>query len=80
MDRTGIIVVSLCVVLLGIWFVEQNKLQTERMRYAATNQTVRVMATNPADFQTSWNAAASAIERSRLPVFDTNHAGNPAGH
>ena len=25
MDRTGIIVVTLCAILLGIWFVEQQK-------------------------------------------------------
>jgi len=25
MDRTGIIVVTLCVILLGVWFVEQQK-------------------------------------------------------
>ena len=26
MDKTGIIVVSICVLLLGWWFVEQNKI------------------------------------------------------
>jgi YidC/Oxa1 family membrane protein insertase len=35
MDKTGIIVVSICVLLLGWWFVEQNKIAKEQAQYAA---------------------------------------------
>ncbi len=42
MDRTGIIVVSLCAALLVFWFIESNKLAVETQRqqaqFAATNQ------------------------------------------
>ncbi len=41
MDRTGIIVVSLCVVLLGVWFVMENKraakLAEQQWQFARTN-------------------------------------------
>src|ERR1019366_5389845 len=42
MDRTGIIVVSLCAALLVFWFIKSNKLAVETQRqqaqFAATNQ------------------------------------------
>jgi YidC/Oxa1 family membrane protein insertase len=37
MDKTGIIVVSICVLLLGWWFVEQNKIAQQQARFNATN-------------------------------------------
>ncbi|MEI7806984.1 MAG: membrane protein insertase YidC [Verrucomicrobiota bacterium] len=37
MDKTGIIVVSICVLLLGWWFVEQNKVAKQQAIFAATN-------------------------------------------
>ena len=37
MDKTGIIVVSLCVLLLGWWFVEQNKIAQQQAHFNATN-------------------------------------------
>jgi type II secretory pathway pseudopilin PulG len=53
MDRTGIIVVTLCVVLLGFWFVGQQKYAQQQARYAATNQAAQAQsqfaATNPAN-------------------------------
>ena len=49
MDKTGIIVVSLCGALLVWWFVDQNKFQQEQARqqalFAATNHPVRASAT-----------------------------------
>jgi len=70
MDKTGIIVVSLCVVLLGWWFVEQNKIAQEQARYAAahpvaTNQ-LAVVNTNPTA------AAPVVITPAPVTVFDTN--------
>ena len=44
MDKTGIIVVSLCVVLLGWWFVEQNKIAKQQAEYARTHPAI--VATN----------------------------------
>ncbi len=71
MDRTGIIVVTLCVVLLGFWFVEQNKFAQEQARFAATNQMARATATNPANPAYPLNAPVSQ-PNTTLPVFDTN--------
>jgi YidC/Oxa1 family membrane protein insertase len=44
MDKTGIIVVSVCVLLLGLWFYEQQKeavrWQEQQRQFALTNQTI----------------------------------------
>ena len=71
MDRTGIIVVTLCAILLGIWFVKQNQIAQQQARYAATNQVVHVTVTNLADLSNQLNAA---VNQSHTPpaVFDTN--------
>jgi YidC/Oxa1 family membrane protein insertase len=45
MDKTGIIVVSICVLLLGWWFVEQNKLAREQAEYARTHPVATPTAT-----------------------------------
>ena len=37
MDKTGIIVVTLCALLLGWWFIEQNKYAKEQAEYARTH-------------------------------------------
>ncbi|HEX4349646.1 MAG TPA: membrane protein insertase YidC, partial [Verrucomicrobiae bacterium] len=59
MDKTGIIVISLCVVLLGWWFLQQEKIAQQQARYAQTNQLaqaqIALAATN------SSNAAMSAM-------------------
>ena len=70
MDKTGIIVVSLCVVLLSWWFVEQNKIAQAQARYAAahpvaTNQ-LAVANTNPT------TAAPVVTMPAPVAVFDTN--------
>jgi YidC/Oxa1 family membrane protein insertase len=66
MDKTGIIVVSLCVVLLGWWFVEQNKIQKQQAEYARTHAAARPAATNAA-------APAAPVSTATVPVlFDTN--------
>ena len=73
MDKTGIIVVSLCVVLLGWWFVEQNKIAHERAAYAAAHPVATQMATNNAA-PAAVTAPAGPVSSTPTPVaaFDTN--------
>jgi YidC/Oxa1 family membrane protein insertase len=47
MDKTGIIVVSICVLLLGWWFVEQNKIAQQQAEYLKTHP-VAVATNTPA--------------------------------
>jgi YidC/Oxa1 family membrane protein insertase len=69
MDKTGIIVVSLCGALLVWWFVEQNKVAQQQARYAATNQIAQAqsqpMATNP-------NTVPATVAALPTVIFDTN--------
>ena len=76
MDKTGIIVVSLCVVLLGIWFYESTKMaqqtqqaQLQAQRDAATNTVVTAQG-QPAP--TNGNAVPAATATSATVFFDTN--------
>jgi YidC/Oxa1 family membrane protein insertase len=72
MDRTGIIVVTLCVVLLGIWFVQQNQIvQQQARQQAAARQAVHVTVTNLADLSNQLNAAVNQLNTA-TPAFDTN--------
>jgi YidC/Oxa1 family membrane protein insertase len=68
MDRTGIIVVTLCVVLLGVWFVEQQK-------YAPPRPQPQPVSASPAT-STATAASANAVSPepgpAAAPVFDTN--------
>ena len=69
MDKTGIIVVSICVLLLGWWFMEQKKVAEQQAHYQATNQVIAAVAT------TSNTAAApvAAPTAAAGPVlFNTN--------
>ena len=75
MDRTGIIIVTLCVVVLGIWFVEQNKIALQQARYNATNQVARMTVTNPASLPSQPNSAAGPSPAA-APMFDTNQPEN----
>jgi len=70
MDRTGIIVVTLCVILLGLWFVEQQK-------YAPPPRPQRqTVNTNPTAGPTTTTASAGSVSPAPNPVslaaFDTN--------
>jgi len=73
MDRTGIIVVSVCVALLMFWFYEQTKFERQRLAYQAQHPTTNVVsaAQNP-------TAASTPVTTSpaRTPTpgytFDTN--------
>ena len=70
MDKTGIIIVSLCAVLLGWWFMEQKKAVEQQARVAATNQIAKAQS---APATTGSNAApVTALAASATVVFDTN--------
>jgi YidC/Oxa1 family membrane protein insertase len=72
MDRTGIIVVSLCVILLGFWFVQQNKLATQQARQAATNQMLRAQSQPAAPGPNAVPSPATVTATMAAAVFDTN--------
>jgi YidC/Oxa1 family membrane protein insertase len=69
MDKTGIIVVSICVLLLGWWFVEQNKVAQQQARVAATNQLAVAQA---AVANGAASPAQTASASAAVAVFDTN--------
>ena len=70
MDRTGIIVVAICVILLGFWFVQQNKLAMQQARYRATNQTA--LAQSQPAARPMAEAPEPAAARAVSAGFDTN--------
>ena len=72
MDRTGIIVVTLCAILLGFWFVGQQKYAQQQARYAATNQAARAQSQFAAANPTSVPTAFKCDRPGGAPVFDTN--------
>jgi YidC/Oxa1 family membrane protein insertase len=61
MDKTGIIIISLCVVLLFAWMFEQQKTTLQQAQYQATN----TVATATAPVQ---NPAPSAVPATTAPV------------
>ena len=70
MDKTGIIVVSICVLLLGWWFVEQNKIAKEQAEYARTHP-VATLTNSPA--ATTATATSTTVSTPTTPVvFDAN--------
>jgi len=69
MDKTGIIVVSICVLLLGWWFVEQNKMAKQQAEYARAHPTA--VATNAVTSTTTANTPPSSTPATPA-VFDPN--------
>jgi YidC/Oxa1 family membrane protein insertase len=69
MDRTGIIVVTLCVILLGVWFVGQQKnyLHPPQQQVANTNTTAAAQTVTA-----NSNAISPLPNVVSAPVFDTN--------
>ena len=69
MDRTGIIVVSLCGVLLVLWFFQtqkqEDRFQQQRAEFARTN----IVATPQA---TANQAAVPTTTTTSVQIFDTN--------
>ena len=80
MDRTGIIVVTLCAILLGFWFVGQQKYAQQQARYAATNQAAKAQASSqrpiPTPVPTS-HATATALPRFLTPTRRKNCWSSP---
>jgi len=78
MDKTGIIIISVCVVLLGFWFVEQNKIARQQALYEQTNQLAhaqsQLAATNngTANDNTGAQATSTSSLGSLPAVFNTN--------
>ena len=69
MDKTGIIVVSICVLLLGWWFVEQNKMAKQQAEYARAHPTA--VATNAVTSTTTANTPPSSTPATPA-AFDPN--------
>ena len=66
MDRTGIIVVTICALLLGAWFIQEQKYQAQRPQpQSATNPVAA--AQNPAAATPAVSTTATSV-----PTFDTN--------
>jgi len=72
MDRTGIIVVTLCAILLGVWFIEQNKIAQQQARYAATNQVIQAQSQTAAASSNAAPSPSSVTVPMAPPTFDTN--------
>jgi YidC/Oxa1 family membrane protein insertase len=77
MDRTGIIVVTLCVVLLGVWFVHQNQIVQQQARSAATNQAAKAQSQLAAANSNAVSPPPNVTATMAAPVFDTNTPENP---
>ena len=72
MDRTGIIVVTLCAILLGFWFVGQQKYAQQQARYAATNQAAKAQSRFAAASSNAVLPELNVTTTAAPPVFDTN--------
>ena len=74
MDKTGIIVVSICVALLGVWFFEQTKLTKQQAEYATAQMQAQLAETNSAATATTpGSPAVTATTMTATPVvFNTN--------
>ncbi|HEX9046521.1 MAG TPA: YidC/Oxa1 family insertase periplasmic-domain containing protein, partial [Verrucomicrobiae bacterium] len=70
MDKTGIIVVTLCALLLGWWFVEQNKYAKQQAEYARAHP-VAATQTN-ANKSAEAPASTPATPTLTPAVFNTN--------
>ena len=77
MDRTGIIVVAICAVLLGVWFVHEMQVEKQTAQaqaaWEATNQPVTGTNLPATGTATATGGAPGAIPTNPLPItFDTN--------
>jgi hypothetical protein len=78
MDRTGIIVVTLCIILLGGWFVMEQKYYSQMAQSQTGTNTLVTAQTQTATATTGSNAVsapmATTIAPGAIPVssFDTN--------
>lgn len=70
MDKTGIIVVSICVMLLGWWMVRENKLAQQQAQFNATNQVAKAqidVTNQPAAMPVTTAAPTPATFNTNLP-------------
>ena len=74
MDKTGIIIVSLCVALLGLWVYEQNKVAQQQARYVATHPAASAQSPSAATNAGSKPGGAPMPPVPALPtvVFDAS--------
>ena len=67
MDRTGIIVVTICAILLGAWFIQEQKYQAQRPPPQFATNTVAAAQTSAAS-----PSSVSATAAASVQIFDTN--------
>jgi YidC/Oxa1 family membrane protein insertase len=73
MDRTGIIVVSICVVLFGVWFVETQKQEAQEARWQQQQKAEFDRTNVVSTTQTAASPAAiPATTTASVQIFDTN--------
>jgi YidC/Oxa1 family membrane protein insertase len=78
MDKTGIIIISICVLLLGWWFVEENRIAKQQMLYQQTHpvttpQTTTGVLTNGSNVAKELdNAIARASGQQIIAPLATN--------
>ncbi len=76
MDKTGIIVVSICALLLGWWFIEQNKIAQQvaqqQALFARTNPAAITQNQLPATNSNPVSATMTASPVTLPVIFDTN--------
>jgi YidC/Oxa1 family membrane protein insertase len=73
MDRTGIIVITICAILFGVWFIEEQKYQSHLPPPPLATNTVaaaQIQAANPSSVSPAATAAS-------VPVFDIPQSGTP---
>src|ERR1700722_2943549 len=68
MDRTGIIVVSICAILFGVWFIEEQKYQSHLPPPQLATNTVAAAQVEPANLP----AVSSTTAVASAQIFDTN--------
>jgi YidC/Oxa1 family membrane protein insertase len=76
MDRTGIIVITICIIAFGFWFVQEQKYAEHAQQQAASNPGVVVANTNQTKTTSTTSTATTATPTTAIPVhvFDTNIA------
>jgi YidC/Oxa1 family membrane protein insertase len=75
MDKTGIIVVSLCALLLGWWFIEENKIARQQALFAQTNEVARAQSSPAATNGATAGGPSAPVNYSTVTVttaFTTN--------
>jgi YidC/Oxa1 family membrane protein insertase len=74
MDKTGIIAVSLCAVLLVTWFFHENKIEQQRLQQQAVYEAAQCSAALAAGTNTVTHivSPATTTTTASIPVFDSH--------